>query len=115
MFEFMDDVFTGVTEWFDNIDVGAAAGKVGKAALGAGVNIMGSGGSSGGLGSRQSRISHGITADRLGAGIQRPAPPQQMDPLKSVDPRTLQELWNSRMKEFARYNNVVGGKADAAN
>jgi hypothetical protein len=38
-----------------------------------------------------------------------------MDPLKSVDPRTLQELWNSRMKEFARYNNVVGGKADAAN
>jgi hypothetical protein len=137
MFDFLDDVFDGISSWFgDAVDAASDvafdggppigdgpplgdsgsswAGKLGSAALGAGVNIMKGGGS---LGSRTSgsagRIASGISVDRM--GNERPKHAQGPDPLMSVNPQTMQEMWVNRMREFSRMNAAVGGKADASN
>lgn len=142
MFDFIDDVFEGISDWFgDGADIAGEVGdvslqdgevfgsgpfgdgtipeggsggssllgKLGSAALGAGVNIMKNGG---GLGSRTNgRISSGISVDRM--GNERPRQAEGPSPLTSADPRVLSELWNTRMRDFSRLNAITGGKGDA--
>jgi hypothetical protein len=136
MFDFLDDVFTGISEFFDEaVDTvsgggdivndaingaediaegggggggGFNWGKLGSAALGAGVNVMKGGG---GIGSRQTsgRISSGINVDRM--GNERPRPSGELAPLVSKDPHSMNELWMNRMRQFSRIKAAAGGTA----